>query len=130
MGGNKLKLLEYQDMAFRWTCCGFTAAMGTRRLEMSRSKLFGIESCSNILVTSFLKQAFVAVITTAIQKLHCHAAATFVKWANLFLTNSSVSTDSQSRQGLTLHTGPDPRSRNPMAGGIAEMMRGVYGMDE
>jgi hypothetical protein len=34
MGGDKLKLLEYNDDSFRWTCCGFTAAQGTRRLEM------------------------------------------------------------------------------------------------
>jgi hypothetical protein len=111
MGGNKLKLLEYQDMAFRWTCCGFTAAMGTRRLEMSRSKLFGIESCSNILVTSFLKQAFVAVITTDIQMLHCHAVATFVKWANLFLIKSSVSTDAVNVGRVSLSTLDQTRAR-------------------
>jgi hypothetical protein len=37
---------------------------------------------------------------------------------------------SQRAQGLTLRNGPDPRSLNPMAGGMAEMMRGVFGMDE
>jgi hypothetical protein len=37
---------------------------------------------------------------------------------------------SQRTQGLELRTGPDPRSLNPMAGGIAETMRGIYGMDK
>ena len=32
-------------------------------------------------------------------------------------------------RGLDLARGPDPRSRNPMAGGIAESMRAVMGMD-
>jgi hypothetical protein len=36
---------------------------------------------------------------------------------------------SQRAQGLTLRNGPDPRSLDPTAGRMAEVMRGVYGMD-
>jgi hypothetical protein len=38
----------------------------------------------------FLQQVYTDVITTEIQKLDYHAVATFVKWANLFLTRSCV----------------------------------------
>jgi hypothetical protein len=39
MGGDKMKLLEYYDSAFRWTCCGLTAsggyaAFGNESVEM------------------------------------------------------------------------------------------------
>jgi hypothetical protein len=40
LGGDRLKFLEKSDTSFRWTCCGFTASQGTKRLEMSCSKLF------------------------------------------------------------------------------------------
>lgn len=36
---------------------------------------------------------------------------------------------SQRARGYTLRNGPDPRSLNPMAGEVAVMMRGIYGMD-
>jgi hypothetical protein len=35
-GGDKLKLLKYNDMAFRWTCCGLNARHGNEWLRSSR----------------------------------------------------------------------------------------------
>ncbi|KXZ48656.1 hypothetical protein GPECTOR_26g559 [Gonium pectorale] len=37
---------------------------------------------------------------------------------------------SQSRKGLKLRRGPDPRSFNPAQAAISSMMRGLFGMDE
>jgi hypothetical protein len=104
MVGDKMKLLQYSDNAFRWTCCGLTASLGTRCLEMSRSNWLESNDSLTFFVapTYFFKQAYPAVITTEIQKLDCHAVATFVKWANLFLPSSCVSADAVSARRVSL----------------------------
>ncbi len=46
------------------------------------------------------------------------------------LPDSIYHEQSATRMGLRLPRGPDPRSKNSTAGGIATMMRGFMGLDD
>lgn len=107
--------------------------MGTQRLEMSRSKWIEIESHSNIVVAPH--DVFLQTGTDGCDH-HGHPDARRPCGCDFCKMGKPVSDKilrksrrSQRAKGITLRSGPDPRSLDPMAGRIAEMMRGMYGMD-
>ena len=101
--------------------------------KMSRSKLFGIGSHTNIFVAPH--DLFLQIGVCGCDH-HGHPDARLPCGCDFCKMDKPVSDKilrkrqrSQRAQGLTLRNGPDPRSLNPMAGSMAEVMRGFYGMD-